>query len=292
MPGARRSRPGSWTSTPTCASRGSSTRRRSRRDPGRGARRVHGGRGDGQHGAGRPTTPASSREVRDKAARRGLVRRLPGRRDHEGPGRRVAGRARRDGRGRRAGLQRRRQLRPHRALLRNASCTRRRSRRGRDRRSLRGRLARHGRAHARGRASPSLGLAGRPAEAEEIVVARDLAMARATRRPDAHVPPLERAGGRADPSRQGRRRAGHGGGDAPPPRVHRRRPRGVRHELQGEPSAADGGGSRGVACRRRRRHDRRDRHRPCAARGGGEGVPSSTWHHRARSAWRPPWRPC
>ena len=55
-------------------------------------------------------------------------------------------------------------------------------RRGRrHRRSLRGRVPGVRRTHARGRALRARsGLAGRPAEAEEIVVARDLAIARAT----------------------------------------------------------------------------------------------------------------
>ena len=129
-----------------------------------------------------PTTRAIVAEVRDKAAAAGLVRRLPGRRDHEGPRGRVDRRARRDGRGRRPGVQRRRQLRADGAgAAQRPRSTRRRSRRGRDRRSLRGPVARRGRADARGRAARTRsGLAGRPAEAEEIVVARDLAIARAT----------------------------------------------------------------------------------------------------------------
>ena len=90
----------------------------------------------------------------------------------------------------RAGLQRRRQLRAHaRALLRNAltyvkafpddvviadHCED-------------ASLVEGGQMHE-GAHSYSLGLAGRPAEAEEIIVARDLALARLTGRPAPRLP--------------------------------------------------------------------------------------------------------
>ena len=90
--------------------------------------------------------------------------------------------------------------------------------------------------------SYSLGLAGRPAEAEEIIVARDLAIARATggRIHICHV--SSAAVGRAAPPGQGRRGAGHRRSHAAPSGLHRRRPRGLRHELQGAPTAAHGRG--------------------------------------------------
>ena len=56
--------------------------------------------------------------------------------------------------------------------------------------------------------SYTLGLAGRPAEAEEVVVARDLALARATGRAAPRVPRDVGALGRADPAGQGRGRSG------------------------------------------------------------------------------------
>ena len=89
-------------------------------------------------------------EVRDKAERRGARRRVPRRRHHEGPGRRVDGRDGRDGRGGRPGVQRRRQVRADRP----DAAQRARVREGvpgrdRHRRALRGRLARRGRPHAR-----------------------------------------------------------------------------------------------------------------------------------------------
>ncbi len=113
---------------------------------------LHGGLVDGEHRS--RDRPRGHRRGDPRQGRRGRRRRrVPGRRDHEGPGRRVDGRARRDGRGGRARLQRRRQLRAHgahapqRARLREGL-----PRRGGDRRPLRGRLARGGRPHARGRA--------------------------------------------------------------------------------------------------------------------------------------------
>ena len=179
----------------------------------RGRRATRPCRADGRTPIRSPTTPAIVAEIRERAAAAGLVRRVPRR----APSRRAC-----EGEslaeigemvdGRRADVQRRRQLRAdgahpaQRAHVREGVPGG-----GRDRRPLRGRVARRGRPDARGRAllgaraSP-----GRPAEAEEIVVARDLAMARMTggRLHVCHVssaraveldPPRE--GGRASASR-------------------------------------------------------------------------------------------
>ena len=120
--------------------------------------------------------------------------------------------------------------------------------------------------------SSSLGLAGRPAEAEEIVVARDLAIARAS---------------------GGRIHICHVSGARAVELIRRAKDDGVRvtaevtpHHLvftdddlvgydtnfKVNPPLRTAEDREALRCRRRRRHDRRDRHRPCAARGGGEGV--------------------
>ena len=69
---------------------------------------------------------------------------------------------------------------PDARVLRNALDVRAGVRGRGARRALRGRVARRGRADARGRPLDALGLAGQPREAEEIIVARDLAIARLT----------------------------------------------------------------------------------------------------------------
>ena len=163
-------------------------------------------------------------------------------------------------------------------------------RRGRDRRALRGRLARRGRADARGaRTRTRSGSPGGPREAEEVVVARDLAIARLTGG-RLHLCHLSSARlGRAGPAGQGRGPPRHRRGHAAPPRVHRRRPRHLRHELQGEPAAAHGRGSRRAPRRARRRHDRRVATDHAPARGGGEGGrvrPGAAGDDRARDRAR------
>ncbi len=89
--------------------------------------------------------------------------------------------------------------------------------------------------------SYAMGVAGRPAAAEEIAVARDLAVARATGGAAAPVPPLVGEGGRARPGGEGRGAPRDRGGHAASPDVHRRRRRHLRHEPQDEPSPSDGG---------------------------------------------------
>ena len=77
--------------------------------------------------------------------------------------------------------------------------------------------------------------------------------------------------GRAGASREGRGHPRDRRGHAAPSGVHRRRPRHLRHEPEGEPAAAERRGSRRAACGRGRRDDRRDRDGSRAARGRGEG---------------------
>ncbi len=137
--------------------------------------------------------------------------------------------------------------------------------------------------------SSALGLAGRPAEAEEIIVARDLAVARA-------------CGGRLHLCHLSTARAVE--------LVRRAKAEGVRvtaevtpHHLvftdddlvtydtteEDEPAAAHGRGPRRAPGGARRRHDRRDRDRSRAARrrGEGDGVrPRATGHDRARDRAR------
>ena len=137
--------------------------------------------------------------------------------------------------------------------------------------------------------SSKLGLPGVPATAEEVMVARDLALAEAAGRPRALPPPLDRAFGRAGPPGQGGRRRGDRRGRAAPLYAHRRADLRLRPGVQGEPAAAHrrrrGGGQGGS----RRRHPRRDRDRsrppPSGAQGGSlrRGVPG---HARSRDRAR------
>ncbi len=103
-----------------------------RRDrvPGGGARRVHGGRADGEHATRRRH---AGRDPRGPRAREGggALRRVPRRRDHPGSGGRGDGRARGDGRGRRPDLQRRRPLRPDGSCAAQRALVRARLRGGR-----------------------------------------------------------------------------------------------------------------------------------------------------------------
>ena len=123
----------------------------------------------------------------------------------------------------------------------------------------------------RDRCRYALGLAGRPAEAEEIVGRSRPGGRSCGGRPAPSVPPVERAGGGARPAGQGRGRARHRGGDAAPPGVHRRGPRHLRHRQEDEPAAAKRRGPRRAPRGCGRRHDRRDRDRPRPPRGRGEG---------------------
>ena len=235
-----------------------------------GDRRLHRGRAHGQHGTRRRPRRGDPRGPRPGGGGRPL-RRLPGGRHHEGARGRVARRDRRHGGGRRPDVQRRRQVRalgtaaPQRARLREGV-----RRRG-DRRSLRGRVARRERPDARGLPFV-LARAPRPARGGG-------GGHRGPRRGDGshdghaapHLPSVVRPLGGARPSREGRGHPGDRGGHAAPSGVHRRRPRHVRHQPEGEPTVAERGGSRRPARRARRRDDRRDRHGSRTARGRGEG---------------------
>ena len=96
--------------------------------------------------------------------------------------------------------------------------------------------------------SSRLGLPGIPAAAEEVMVARDLALVPPDRRARALPAPVDGRVGRPGPAGQGRGAAGDRRGDAAPLHPHRRRGRRLRPGLQGEPAAAD---------RRRRRRGAR-----------------------------------
>ena len=131
----------------------------------------------------------------------------------------------------------------------------------------------HGGAMHEGLTSTRLGLKGIPRSSEDVIVARDIALAELTGG-HVHLAHISTAGAvRMIRDGQGARRPRHGGGDAAPPHAHRRRLRGLRHQRQDEPAAARGGRRGGAARRPRRRHDRLHRDRPRAAplrrQGGG-----------------------
>ena len=119
--------------------------------------------------------------------------------------------------------------------------------------------------------SSRLGIPGQPAEAEELMVLRDLALARLTgtrvhfqHLSTARSIEMVRAG-------QGRRPPRHLRGHHPPLHAHPRRVRELRPGVQGEPAAAHrrrrGRGARRPGRRRHRLH----RHRPRAPHPGGQG---------------------
>ena len=121
--------------------------------------------------------------------------------------------------------------------------------------------------------SSRLGIPGQPAEAEELMVMRDIALARLTGA-RVHFQHLSTAGSVA--MVRAARAAGlpvTRRGHAPPLHPHRRVLRLLRPRLQGEPAAAHrrrrGGGEGGPGRRRPRRH----RHRPRAPRPAPEGAP-------------------
>ena len=144
--------------------------------------------------------------------------------------------------------------------------------------------------------SARLGLAGWPAVAEEAIIARDVLLTEHVGSPAARLPRLDRRLGGDPALGQGAGHPGHRRGDPAPPAAHRRAGRHVRPGLQGQPAAADGRGRGRAAGRPGRRHDRRGRHRPRAARAGGQGDASGPRPGRACSGWRPRcrWRcwPC
>ena len=105
-----------------------------------------------------------------------------------------------------------------------------------------------------GEVSAMLGLAGWPAAAEEMVVARDLLLAELTggRLHLCHVSTGGR--GRAGPGGQGPRGAGHRRGRPPPLHPDRRGRQLLRPGVQGQPAAAREGRRRGGPPRAGRRH--------------------------------------
>ena len=262
-----------------------------------------------------PNTIPADRPRRDRPRgararpRRAPVRRPHLRRHHRGAGRRAAGPPRRDGRARRALLHRRRRRRGRRPPdAPRPRVRRRRSARGSSWPST-ARTRCWPRAGTCTRASgrPVSGIPGQPAEAEELMVMRDLALARLTGT-RVHFQHLSTARlGRDGAGRQGRRAARHLRGHHAPLHAHPRRVRVVRPRVQGQPAAAHRRRRRRRPRRPGRRHHRLHRHRPRPAHPGGEGGgvrPGAAGHarprdgagpraHRARPPHRPRcWRCC
>ena len=139
--------------------------------------------------------------------------------------------------------------------------------------ALRGRRPGRRRPHARGRVvEPARASPACPAEAEELMVMRDLALCPPDRRADALPAPVDRRVGRHGPRRQGARAC-----PSPPrwrPTTSRSptpRSPSLRPGVQGEPAAAHRRRrGRGPGAAGRRDH-RRHRHRPRPARPGGQG---------------------
>ena len=123
-----------------------------------------------------------------------------------------------------------------------------------------------------GRCCSELGLPGWPAIAEELMVHRDIELARLTGARDPPPPPLDGAERRPRPGRQGRRPRRHRRGGTAPLQPHRRGAARLRPGVQGQPATAHRGRRGGDQGRARRRHDRRHRHRPRAAPDRGEGA--------------------
>ena len=224
---------------------------------------------------------------------RGQLRRLPGRRDHEGPARGVARRDGRDGRGGRAGLLRRRSLRAHGAAVAQRACSTPRRSRSRSCWPSTPRTRRSSRAGTCTRALQSVlararGPAGRGGGDRRS--ARDLALARAT-------------GGRLHLCHLSSARAVE--------LVRRAKAEGVRvtaevtpHHLvftdddlatydtdqEDEPAAAVGARI-ARRCAPASPTARSMRSRPITRRTPSRRRTwSSTWRRPGRSAWRPPWR--
>ena len=218
----RRPRPRRPAHPPARAGPGGGRDGRDRR-PGRGPRRLHRGRRHAQHRAGHRLRRRSSARCSSSGAT-APVRRARGGRHHRRPGGRAAGADGRDGRPRRAPLHRRRHRRagrpPHApgpGVRRPASAST---------------LAQHCEDDARwpaaatctrgsGRAASASPAS--PAEAEELMVMRDIALARLTGA-RVHFQHLSTAGSVAMVrGGQGRRPAGHRRGHAAPLHPHRRR---------------------------------------------------------------------
>ena len=138
-----------------------------------------------------------------------------------------------------------------------------------------------------GRCCSELGLPGWPAVAEELMVHRDIELARLTGRAHPPAAPVDRPQRRARAGRQGRRAGGDGRGRTAPPRPHRRGAARLRPGVQGQPAAA---------------HRRRRRRAAVPDSPTARSTPSppttprtrsrtrsgrSTTPRRACSAWRP-----
>ncbi len=109
------------------------------------------------------------------------------------------------------------------------------------------------------------------------MTSRDIALAEATGGPGPHDARVQRRQRRLDSPRQGARGAGDHRSLSASLHAHRRMPAHVRRQLQNEPSFARTETCRRLHRRPGRRHDRRDLHRPRAARAGKENA-------RARSS--------
>ncbi len=121
--------------------------------------------------------------------------------------------------------------------------------------------------------SSRLGIPGQPAEAEELMVMRDIALARLTGA-SVHFQHLSTAGiDRDGPRRASERRARHRRGhDAPLHADPRRVCASFDPVFKVNPPVAHRGRRRGGQRGTRRRRRRRDRDRPRAARAGGQGA--------------------
>ena len=127
-----------------------------------------------------------------------------------------------------------------------------------------------------GELSGRLGLPGWPGIAEEVIVARDVMLARHTGS-RVHVAHVSTAGS-VEVLRWAKAQASATGlgvtaevTPAPPAADHRPAHR-LRPDLQGQPAAAPAGGRRRAPRGARRRHDRRRRDRPRAARAPRQGA--------------------
>ena len=157
--------------------------------------------------------------------------------------------------------------------------------------ALRGRRRWPAAAHMHeGEWSSRLGIPGMPAEAEELMVARDIALARLTGA-RVHFLHLSTAGS-VDLVRGGQgRRACR---SPPRPRPHHftltdAALRRLRPGVQGQPAAAHRRRRGRGQGRAGRRHHRRHRHRPRPPRPGGQGAALRPGPARACSAWRRRW---
>ena len=186
-------------------------------------------------------------------------------------------------------VQRRRPVRPDGTHAPERAHLRAGLRRRRDRGALRGRLPLHRSADARRDQLLLAGprrAAGRRRGRDRLPRHRD---GTTHRRPAAHLPPVVGAVRGPGATGEGRRAPRVGGGHAASPRLHRRGSPHLRHEPEGEPAAAVGGGPGRAPGRPGGRHDRRDRHGSRAPRRRGEGGrvrPSASRHDRPRDGAR------